>query len=143
MMPGWFVVAMTLIGCCLVFIFWSQWNFGSYSFALRYLQESKIQLRTPLKQVGVHHPGDHFETEVRVTNHDTKPTTIIGALADCSCIAAQALPKMIASGDTIALPVEVHFGAGLGEWRQHITYLTNNTRQPQLQLELIGRVESH
>ncbi len=142
-MPAWFVSTSTLMGCCLVFILWSQWNFASYSFALKYLQGSRIQLRTPLKQVGIHRPGDHFETEVRITNHGSAPATILGALADCSCVATQNLPKTIAPGETAALPVRGHFGSTLGEWRQLVTYLTDDSRQPALDVDLIGRVESH
>ncbi len=96
-----------------------------------------------MKQVGIHRPGEHFDTKVRITNHGASPTIIIGALADCSCVAARTLPKAIASGETVALPVEIHVDSVLGYWRQHVTYLTNDTRQPRLDVELIGRVESH
>ncbi len=138
-MPGWFVFAMTLVALGFVFIFWSQWNFASYLYALEYIQGSRIQLRTPLQQVGIHRPGEHFDAEVRITNHDTKPTTIVGALSDCSCVATQALPKDIAPGETVA----IRFGSDPGDWRKHVAYLTNNPRQPQFDVELVGRIASH
>jgi len=136
------VIALTLMGCCLVFILWSQWNFASYSFALRYLQGSRIQLRTPLVQVGVHRPDEHFVTQVQITNHGGSSTTIIGAVADCSCVATKGLPTAVVPGQTVALPVSAHFNSAPGEWRQHVTYLTDDTRQPRLVVELVGRVES-
>ena len=137
------MVLLTLTGCWLIFAIWSQWNFSSYLFALKYLQGSRIQIRTPSKLVGIHIPGEHFDTEVRISNHGSAPVTINGALADCSCLAAQLLPKELAPGETAVLPIAVHFGAAVGAWRQHVTYLTNDPRQPRLAVELIGRVESH
>ncbi len=141
-MPGWFVVAMTLVGIGFVFIIWAQLRFASYSFALHYLQGERVQVQIPLKQLGVHKLGDHIDAKVKITNHGDKSVTIVGAVADCSCVATSGLPKDIAPGETVHLQVHASFGPKIGDWRQQITYLTNNFQQPELNLELLGRVES-
>lgn len=142
-MPSWVVIILTLCGIWFIFIVWSQWNFGSYSFALDYLRGSRLQVHTPVRRVGVHRPDEKFDMAVRITNHGDASATIVGALTDCSCLAMQSLPRPIAPGETVALPVRVHFGPQPGDWRQHVTYLTDDSRQPRLDVELVGRVEGH
>ena len=138
--PTWLSVVICVILISFGLMLWAQTRFGSFRFALSYLQGARLQLSPVVNLVGTHQVGDHFETTITIRNHNRRKTTIVGALSDCSCVAYRGLPATIPPGGTITLPVSIRFKRDTDDWRQSITYLTNDSLQPVVKAEFAGRV---
>ena len=119
---------------------WAQIQFKSYRFALAYLQGARVQAIPAIRSVGNHSPGDRYQTTISLRNHGTKPITLVGALVECTCVANDGLPASIPAGQEINLPISIHFGRTPGEWREPVFYLTNDPRQPTVNVVLDGRI---
>jgi hypothetical protein len=93
-----------------------------------------------VKSIGTHAPGEVYETTVILRNHGRSPVLVLGALAGCACTANRDLPKVVPPGESCSLPIAIHFGKELGDWHQWVTYLTDDTRDPTLRVDLEARV---
>jgi hypothetical protein len=141
-MPAWVAITFCFLLIYLTFITWAQVNFASYRFALLYLRGARLEVRPSVKTIGIHRPGEILDTAVVVRNHGSMPVNVVGAIAECSCIAYRGLPKEIPAGGSARLPIVIRFGAATDEWHQFITFLTDAAQEPEIRFELSGRVEA-
>ncbi len=139
-MPTW--VAVILCACLieLGFILWAQFRFGSYRYALAYIQGARLQVRPGAKSVGTHRQGDVLETSVTIRNHGASPARIVGARSGCGCIASRGLPMTVPPGGSATFLVTVRFGSTVGEWHQTIEYLTDVVADSPQRVDLVGQV---
>jgi hypothetical protein len=125
----------------LIFIVWAQVKFGSYRFDLSYIQGSRLQIRPNTLNLGTHRPGETYQVSVAIQNHGSTPISVVGAVADCQCIATRGLPQTIPPGGSQTLPVTIRFGKAVGEWHQSISYLSDESDQPYPRVDMTARVD--
>jgi len=97
---------------------------------------SRLQVQPDTKILGPHRVDEFDKTSLTLRNHGGSAVSVVGAIADCSCIANQGLPRRIPPGGSIELPVSIHFGKTVGTWKQSIRYLTDHPRHPQVKVVL-------
>ena len=143
-MPTW--VAVTLYSSLIYvgFVFWAQFSFGSYRFALSYLRGVRLQVYPAVKSIGTRRPGEVLETTITLRNHGSTPVKVIGATSECACTATRMLPVVIEPrGGSVMLPLTIRLRREEGEWRQTISYLTDDALEPSLRTNLTGRIANY
>jgi hypothetical protein len=139
-MPTWFAVSISFLLIYLALVVWAQVRFGSYSYALSYLRGSRLQIVPVVNNIGTHTTSELYQTSVTLRNHGSSPIVVVGASADCACIANRDLPRTVLPGKSSSLPITIRFGNEAGDWHQSITYLTDDPGEPALRVQLTAQI---
>lgn len=126
-----------LIGAA-IFEGWACARFGSAAMCLRYLRGERMVLRSPVIDLGVVKSNVKQAVSFEIVNLTDHSVQILGAKADCPCVASDGLPVTIPAGNTEALRVQVHLVRCKSNFSYKVVYYTDLDDQPAVIGRLVG-----
>ena len=99
------IIAPT-VGCVVVLAL-GAWHLGSFKALRGFLTGRDLVIELPGPDLGKQRIGDVVELKVTVRNLTRTPLQLVGAEADCSCIAISGVPAEVAAFSSASVPFSV------------------------------------
>lgn len=118
------------------------WAYGSPREAILRFRGELITVEPPLVDMGDVHDPDTRSTVVRLANHSDQPVRVIGGTADCSCVAWDDLPVVVAPHSDQSITIRVTFRGSPKVLQHAFALFTDDASQPRIFGEVRGRLVS-
>jgi hypothetical protein len=99
-----------------------------------------VRISPRVASAGAGERGRWGTVTVTVKNGSPGPITLLNGTADCSCVAIDALPQTLASGEVQSIPVRIRFVGTPGRFARRYFFYTDSPDAPYLPGIIAGHV---
>lgn len=118
------------------------WRYGSLDAALAHLRGERVSIRPGVVDMGRGAPGQSLEGSVELVNRTWESVRIIGGTSDCSCVATDDLPVILAPGESRLVSLRVALPGSPGLFTRKVFFWTDDVQARTIGFSLTGRIES-
>ena len=108
--------------------------------AIGRLRGEAVTISPRIKELGTGTKNQLAGYQVSLTNHTSRPVSVVGSSANCSCAIDANLPFVLPPHASRTVPVAVRFAGSPGRFQQSFTLYLNRADQTSLPVRFHGSV---